>query len=85
MQKCVNLLDLAKSFQTRVYCLLANIGFDTAKNRPLRVSQKLQKTVRRKGESLYIPSTNNLDKGSRKLAIKISEADLKNISLKRNK
>ena len=36
MQKRVNLGDLVKSFQTSNCYLLANIGFDTAVNWPLR-------------------------------------------------
>ena len=42
--KCVNLVDLVKSFQTSIYCLLAKIGVDTAENRPLKVCQKLAKS-----------------------------------------
>ena len=44
MQKCVNLVDLAKSFQTGIYYLLAKFGFDTAEEGPLKVCQKLEKS-----------------------------------------
>ena len=51
MQKRVNLVDLAKSFQflferdsySNEY-LLAKFGFDTVDNEPLKVSQKLAKS-----------------------------------------
>ena len=37
MQKHVNHVDLVKSFLTIIWChLLAKIGFDTAKNEPLK-------------------------------------------------
>ena len=36
MQTCVNLVDLVKSFRTRIHYLLANIGFDTAENESLQ-------------------------------------------------
>ena len=39
--KCVNLLDLVKSFHTSIYYLVAKIGFDTAENEPLGVCRKL--------------------------------------------
>ena len=39
--KCVNFVDLVKSFQTSIYDLLATVGFDTAMNGPLEVCQKL--------------------------------------------
>ena len=40
VQKHVNIVDLVKSFLTSIYYLLAPIGFDTADNGPLKVSQK---------------------------------------------
>ena len=47
MQKCVNLVDLVKSFQASIYYLVARFGFDTAQNSPVyrrrrreRASQK---------------------------------------------
>ena len=45
----VNLEDLVKSFQTSIYNLLANIGFDTVESGPLKVSPKIvkpSKTIR---------------------------------------
>ena len=47
MQKCVNLVDLVKSFQTiaiqtSIYYLFANVAVDTAENGPLKVCQKLE-------------------------------------------
>ena len=33
----VNIVDLVKNFLTGIYYLLANIGFDTAENGPLKV------------------------------------------------
>ena len=42
-QKCVNLVDLVKSFQTSIYYLLRKFGVDTAENGPLKVYQKLGK------------------------------------------
>ena len=61
VQKRVNLVDLAKSFQTsiafqtRVYVyllfnLLANFGFDTAENEPVKVCQKLVQSYKKKLE-----------------------------------
>jgi hypothetical protein len=54
MQKCVNIIDLVKSFQTSSY--LQKFGFDTAENEPLKVCQKIAKvriTVRKNiGEGL---------------------------------
>ena len=46
VQKCVNLVDLVKSFQTSIYYqyLLTNIGVDTAENGPLKVCQKVSKS-----------------------------------------
>ena len=50
VQKRVDLVDLVKSFQSfkRVFSiyvyLLANIGFDTAENGPLKVCQQLAKS-----------------------------------------
>ena len=41
VQKCVNLVDLVKSFQTSIYYLLAKFGFDTAENERLKVCQKI--------------------------------------------
>ena len=43
VQKCGNLVDLVKSFQTNIYYLLAKFGVDTAENWPLKVRQKLAK------------------------------------------
>ena len=56
VQKCVNLVDLVKSFHVPSFrnlffkidpnsneYLLAKIGVDTAENRPLKVCQKLVK------------------------------------------
>ena len=37
VQKCVNLVDLVKSFQTSIYFLLAKFGVDTAENGSLEV------------------------------------------------
>ena len=37
MQKHVDLVDLVKSFQTRIYYLLAKCGFDAAENEPLEI------------------------------------------------
>ena len=34
MQRNVNLIDLVKSFLTRIYYFVAKIGFDTAENEP---------------------------------------------------
>ena len=48
MQKCVNLVDLVKSFQPDSYSneyLLANVGVDTAENGPPQVSQNLKKKL----------------------------------------
>ena len=39
-----DLVDLVKSFPTRVYYLPAKFGFDTAENGPLKVCQKLAKS-----------------------------------------
>ena len=46
--KCVNLVDLVKSFQTSILTLylLANFGVDTAENGPLKVCQQLANTFR---------------------------------------
>ena len=44
VQKCANLVDLVKSFQTNIYYLVAKLGFDTAENGPLKVCQKLAKS-----------------------------------------
>ena len=44
VQKCANIVDLAKSFQTSSYYLLAKFGVDTAENGPLKVCQKLAKS-----------------------------------------
>ena len=53
VQKCVNLVDLVKSFQTSIHYLLAKFGVDTAENRPLKVCQKLAKfEVSKKDEKL---------------------------------
>jgi hypothetical protein len=42
VQKCVNLVDLVKSFQTSIYYyLLAKCGFDTAENEPPKRVQKI--------------------------------------------
>ena len=40
VQKRVYLVDLAKSFQTSIYYLLAKFNFDTAENEPLKVCRK---------------------------------------------
>ena len=51
VQKCANLVDLVKSFQTSIYYLLAKFGVDTAENGPLKARQKLaknQKKIRKK-------------------------------------
>ena len=40
LQKCVDLVDLVKSFQTKIY--LQKIGVDTAENEPLEVWGKIQ-------------------------------------------
>ena len=40
-QKCVNLVDLVKSFQTSI----AKFGFDTAENKPLKICQNLADVV----------------------------------------
>ena len=37
MQKHRNLVDLVKSFPTKIYNSLANVGVDTAENEPLKV------------------------------------------------
>ena len=37
VQKFVDLVDVAKSFQTSIYYSLAKIGFDTAEKGPLKV------------------------------------------------
>ena len=42
--KCVNLVDLVKSFHASIYYLLARFGFDTAENGSLKVCQKLVKS-----------------------------------------
>ena len=42
-QKCVNLVDLVKCFQTSSF--FAEVGVDTAVNGPLKVGQKLEKTI----------------------------------------
>ena len=39
VQKCINLVDLVKSFHTSIYYLLATFGVDTAENGPLKVCQ----------------------------------------------
>ena len=44
VQKCVDLADLVKSFQTSIYYLLANFGVDKAEKGPLKVCQKLAKS-----------------------------------------
>ena len=44
VQKCLNLVDLAMSFQTSVQYLLENFGVDTAENGTLKVCQKLAKS-----------------------------------------
>ena len=44
VQKCENLVDLVKSFQTSIYYLLAQFGVDTAENGPLKVCQQLPKS-----------------------------------------
>ena len=41
VQKCVDLVDLVKSFLTSLQYLLAKIGFDTVENGPLKVCQKI--------------------------------------------
>ena len=41
VQKCVNLDDLVKSFQTSILYFLAKFGVDTAENGPFKVCQKL--------------------------------------------
>ena len=41
LQKRVNLVDLVKSFPTSIDYLLAEFGFDTAENEPLKVRQKI--------------------------------------------
>ena len=46
MQKCLNLVDLVKSFQTSIYYLLAKIGVDTAENGPLKGCHKLAKSLK---------------------------------------
>ena len=46
MQKCVNLVDLVKSFQTSVYYLLAKFGFDTAETGSSEFAKKFEKEVR---------------------------------------
>ena len=35
--KGVHFVDLGESFQTHIYYLLANLGFDTAENEPCKV------------------------------------------------
>ena len=47
VQKCksVNLVDLVKSFHASIFYLLAQFGFDTAENGPLKVCQKLAKRL----------------------------------------
>ena len=58
VRKCVNLVDLVKSFQTSTYYLLATFGVDTAENglpanQPAsreRASQSLPKIVSKKLE-----------------------------------
>ena len=40
MQKHVTLVDLVKSFQTRIYYSLEKFGVDTAENGPLKVYRK---------------------------------------------
>ena len=40
--KYVDLVYLVKIFHTNIRYLLAEIGFDTAENEPLRVCQKLE-------------------------------------------
>ena len=42
VQKFVNLVDLEKMLQNEY--LVANIGFDSAENEPLKVCQKLAKS-----------------------------------------
>ena len=51
VQKCVNLVDLVKSFQKSIYVyssiymyLLAKFGVDTAENGPLKVCQELARS-----------------------------------------
>ena len=44
VQKCVNHVDLVKSFETIIYYLLANFGVDTAENGPLKVCQQLARS-----------------------------------------
>ena len=41
VQRCVNLVDLVKSFQTSIYYLLAKFGVDTTENGPLKICKKL--------------------------------------------
>ena len=48
VQKCVNRVDLVKSFQT--------IGIDTAKNMPLKVCQKLEKNRKNIGTRRIRPT-----------------------------
>ena len=43
VQRCVNLVDLVKSFQTSSY-FKYKFGFDTAENEPLKVCQKLARS-----------------------------------------
>ena len=44
VQTCVNLVDLVKSFQTRIYYSLEKFGVDTAENGPLKVCRKFAKS-----------------------------------------
>ena len=47
MQWRVNIVDLVKSFQTRIYYLLAKIGVDTAEIGPLTICQSRKKNIGR--------------------------------------
>ena len=46
VQKCVDLVNLVKSFQTGIYYLLAKVGVDTVENGPLNDCQTLAKTMK---------------------------------------